>query len=169
MNDILTTILKDTYTLSQLKDRLLSLKQFLLQKFFNGQAPEADSSWLKSLPLDFITQFTDGLINNGLINKDNVYKIFEDLEKETLKLTPLTLYLTFEPDDATLSQICKRAREIFTGTSVSKLLIFDIKYDPRLIAGTALSFKGVYRDYSLRSKIEERKMLILESFKKFLR
>ena len=92
------------------------------------------------------------------------FKIFEDIESQIIKLPIVTIYLTFEPDEATLSQIGQRAKKTF-----NKLLIFDIKYDPRLIAGAALVCKGVYRDYSLRSKIEEKRLIILNNFKKFLK
>lgn len=145
MNDILPTILKDTYTISQLRHKISVLKQSFLQHFFSGQTIEINQNHLK------------------FINKDNVYQVFDDLEKEIAKFIPLTIYLTFEPDEATLTQIGQYGRKIF-GPS----LLFDVKYDPRLIAGAALVWKGVYRDYSLRSKIEERKMLILDTFKKFL-
>ena len=159
MNEaILNTILENTYTLSQLKRRLSALKQLLLKEFFksdsNQPAPAIDTEWLKSLPSEFLKQF----------NNDNVYKIFEDIESQIIKLPIVTIYLTFEPDEATLSQIGQRAKKTF-----NKLLIFDIKYDPRLIAGAALVCKGVYRDYSLRSKIEEKRLIILNNFKKFLK
>ena len=41
--------------------------------------------------------------------------------------------------------------------------------DPRLIAGAALVWKGVYRDYSLRAKLEQKRQELLEEFRKFLR
>ena len=159
MEDALNTILKDTYGLSQLKRRLLILKSQLLIKFFGGQSSEpiteTDSKWLKSLPSEFLNGF----------NKDNVYKIFEDSEKTLTFLKPVTIYLTFEPDDTSIASIGSYAKKAFS----NPLLLLDIKYDPNLIAGAALVWKGVYRDYSLRSRIDERKLAILESFKKFLR
>lgn len=159
MENILNIVLKDTFNSTQLKRRLLILKSQLLLKFFGGEQKEvstqADSDWLKSLPGDFLNNFS----------KDNVYKIFEDLEKTIIGLKPLTLYLTFEPDDNSTVLIGTYARKAFN----NPLLLLDIKYDPNLIAGAALVWKGVYRDYSLRSRIDERKLAILDSFKKFLR
>lgn len=159
MNEILNTILKDTYTLTQLKHRLNILKSYLLNSFFSsGTQNEAlsspDLNWLKSLPPTFYQQFT----------KDNVYKIFADLESKINQFQPLIIYLTFEPDDAAISQIGAFARKTF-----KDLLLLDTKFDPNLIAGAALVWKGIYKDYSLRAKIEERKTEMLESFKKFLR
>lgn len=159
MNDILNTILKDTFSLSLLKHRLNILKTNLIKTFFGSNTEELslsaeDLNWLKSLPLSFYQQF----------NKDNVYKIFSDLETEIVKLKVLTMHLTFEPDEATLGQIGIFARKTF-----DPILLLDIKLNPSLIAGTALVWKGTYRDYSLLAKIEEKKPEILEGFKKFLR
>ncbi len=158
--DILDTILKDTFSLSQFKRRVRLLKSNLLKIFFGGVtnkiiSPEQDSDWLKSLPPGFYSAF----------NKDNVYKIFSIIEQEIPKLSILTMYLTFEPDNLTLNQVGTYSRKTFN----SPLLLLDIKVDPNLIAGTALVWKGVYQDYSLRAKIEEKKEEISEGFKRFLR
>lgn len=156
--DILNTILKDTYTQTQLKRRVSILKTYLLQNLFGSPKKEAleekDLAWLKSLPVEFIQNF----------NKDNVSDLLSGLEKAIVGLQTLVLYLTFEPDNLSLTQIGNKTRNMF-GNS----LMLDIKYDPNLIAGAALVWKGIRRDYSLRAKIEEKKSVILESFKKYLR
>ncbi len=157
---ILDIILKDTYSLSQLKHRLRILKSNLLKTFFGGESQDLslatqDLNWLKSLPESFYQKFT----------KDNIYQILSDLEKEIPNLPTLTVYLTFEPDDATLAQLGSVARKTFSSPS----LVLDIKLDLNLIAGAALVWKGVYKDYSLRAKIESKKLEIFEGFKKFLR
>lgn len=159
MNEILASILNDTYSLTQLKVRLNILKSYLLKAFFGSleeSSPLAreDLNWLNSLPEKFYQQF----------NKDNVYAIFKDLEAAISKFTPLTIFLTFEPDEISLAQIGKYARKTFNSP-----LLLDIKLDLSLIAGCSLVWKGIQKDYSLRAKIEERKIEILDSFKKFLR
>lgn len=157
MDEILAIILKDTYSLSQLKHRLRILKSSLLKVFFGGQDlsfSPAELNWLKSLPNQFYQKF----------NKDNVYQIFAEIEKETNNLKTLTMYLTFEPDEATLSQLGNYVRANFSQT-----LVLDIKLNPTLIAGTALVWNGVYRDYSLKAKLESKKAEILQEFKRFLR
>ncbi len=159
MDEILNIILKDTYSLSQLKHRLRILKTNLLRTFFStgevGSLSPAELSWLQSLPPQFYQQFT----------KDNVYKIFSDIDDAILNLKTLILYLSFEPDDATIAQIGSFTRKIFN----SPALLLDIKLDPNLIAGTALSWKGVYKDYSLRSELALKKGELWEEFKKFRR
>lgn len=159
MKDLFAIILKDTYSLSQLKHRLTILKAYLLKTFFGSsqQTPplsKNDLNWLNSLPESFYQQF----------NKDNVYKTFADLENTGLKSAFLTMYLTFEPDDETLEQIGNRARKLFGPD-----LILDVKFDPTLIAGCSLVWNGIQKDYSLRAKIEEKKPAIIDGFKRFIR
>lgn len=160
MEEILNIILKSTYSLGLLKHRLRVLKTNLLKTFFGSQTnddplnPE-DLNWLQSLPASFYKQF----------NKDNVYQIFAAFETSITKLTTLTLFLTFEPDETTVNQIGSYCRQNFNFPD----LLLDIKLDPNLIAGTALVWKGVYRDYSLRAKIDSKKGEVAQEFQKFLR
>lgn len=158
MNQILDIILKDTFTLTQLKSRVRTVKTNLLKNFFGGehnlQPAVQELNWLSTLPPIFNAQF----------NKDNVYKIFEDIERKVQQLPTLTIYITFEPSIDAIYQIGTFARKTF-GPS----FLLDIKLDPNLIAGAALVWKGMYRDYSLRAKLEQKKGEILENFKKYMR
>lgn len=157
--EILNTLLKDTFTLTLVKHRLRILKNNLLTKHFGSETPaeqlsNEDQNWLNSLPPAFFQKFT----------KDNVYQIFEQIEAKINSMPLLLIYLPFEATDQAVFQIGSFIRQNFTSLS-----LFDIKFNPNLIAGCALSFRGIYRDYSLKAKIEERKSQILESFRKFLR
>lgn len=165
MDQILNTILSNTYTVTALKSRLNVLKSYLSQHFFGAQQQQGetvntvnmehkDLAWLKSLSSEFFQNF----------NKDNMYNIFAELEKGINELKTLTIYLTFEPDDTSLANIGSFARKLF-----GNYLLLDTKFDPNLIAGPALVWKGIYKDYSLRSKIEQKKTEILDSFKQYLR
>lgn len=156
--EILNIILKDALTLTQFKHKLKLLKSHLLKLFFgnsnNLPVSPQDSNWLKSLPESFYQNF----------NKDNVYKIFSDLEEQSKKMEVLVMYLTFEPNDITLHQINSYIKKTFSST-----FLLDIKFDPSLIAGTAMVWKGILRDYSLRASIEDKKGEIVEEFKRFRR
>lgn len=131
MEEILNTILKDTYSLTALTHKLSVLKTYLLQTLFNGEQKEfaqQDLTWLQSLPAAFLQNF----------NKNNIYDIFSNLEKQKNGLKILTLYLTFDPDDQTLAQIGDHVRKSF-----NSLMLLDIKFDPNLIAGAAVVWKGI--------------------------
>lgn len=158
MDNILSTILNNTYTLTQLNRRLRVLKAQLLKNLFGGEVisePISDDlNWLKSLPENFLSQF----------NKDNVYQIFTSIETAITNLQLLTVYLAFEADNTTIEQVGNFARKIFNPS-----LLLDAKFDPNIIAGAALVWKGVYKDYSLRAKLKEKEGEISQSFKKFLK
>ncbi len=155
--DDLAVILKDTYTLSSLKLRLRILRAHFSKIFFGASdltLDENDSAWLQSLPKDFLAKF----------DKDNLTYRISRLENSIKELQFLTLYLSFEANEETEGLIGSMTRQLFRSQ-----IVLDIKYDPALLAGCALSWKGVYRDYSLRAKIEGKKEEVLQSFRKYLR
>lgn len=158
MDNLLDILLKDTYTLSQLKHKLKIIKSQLSQKFFGGGALEPltpkDSTWFSALPENFLGEF----------NKDNLSLILTYFSNQINKMETLTIYLSFDAGGDILDQI-----GIKTRTTFGKIMLLDVKYNPALIAGCAISWKGIYKDYSLHSRIGERKLAILQSFKKFLR
>lgn len=159
IENILTAILKDTFTLNSLNHRLRILKSYLLKALFGGAKQsvllQEDLNWLATLGESFYKNFT----------KDNVYQIFDDLARLQAKLPKLTIYLPFEATDNLCLQIGSYARKTFGKPNI----ILDTKYDPALVAGCALVWNGIYRDYSLRARVEERKEEILAGFKKYLR
>ncbi len=157
MNIILQTILNDTYSLSNLRHKMTILKSYLLHHFFGSaqmQFDAQDLSWLQSLQPEFFQNF----------NKNNIYETFTQLDKEINNFKVLTIYLTFEPDDQTILSIGAMVR-----TKFPNILLIDIKYDPNLIAGASFVWNGMQKDYSLRSTIQQRKEMILENLKKYLR
>ena len=143
-----------------LKHRVRILKSYLINAIFSSKdtipsLEQQDLEWLSSPGEDFYKQF----------NKDNLYTIFNQLEAQITSLKPLIIYLPFESDDNIALQIASFARTKFNNQNIC----LDVKYDPNLIAGCALVWNGVYKDYSLRSKIEEKKAEVLDSFKQFFR
>lgn len=157
MDNILDTILKNTYTLPVLKHRLNILRSFLAKKFFGAKQDQplslSDQNWINSLPQESLESF----------NKTNLYEALNLVEKMAFNAQILTLYLSFESDEQSIKMLADKVRAL-----LNHPILLEIKYDPKLIAGLALSFNGIYKDYSLRVKIEERKAEILGSFKKFL-
>lgn len=158
MDNILTIILKDTYTLSGLKHRIRILRAYLENALFGG-GQKTDFS-----PQDFAFISSLGQVDLGQFTKDDLYQKFQNFEAEISKLPILTIYLPFESTDASSLQIGSYIRKSF-----NRIMLLDPKFDPNLIAGCSLVWNGVYRDYSLRAKIEQRKEEILESFRGYLR
>lgn len=159
-NNILDQILKNTYTVDRLKKRVKALKTALTEEYFGGgdetnlNLDKQEKEWLKSLPADFLKNF----------NKDDFNEIFSSLESQISSLKPLTVYLAFEPEEKELSEIAG-----FVRTNFLKNLLLDVKLDPSLIGGCALIWNGIYKDYSLRARLEGNKEQILGEFKQFLK
>lgn len=157
MDDLFNILLTDSYTLSVLRQRTRVLKSYFSKIFFgtgDSVLDEHDLAWINSLPKDFLAKF----------DKNNITQYLTELETKISQVQPLTVYLPFEVNDEAIKLIGGMARKLF-----NPKLFLDIKYDPTLLAGCALSWKGIYQDYSLKKKIEERKTEILAGFKTFLR
>lgn len=155
--NILDTILTNTYTIHDLRHRVRILKSHLEDLIFGQIKNELtleDNQWILALSQDFIKQF----------NKENLYSTFKDLEKQLESIKPLTIYLAFEPSNEQIEGIGK-----WLQSNLTKKQIFEIKIDPSLVAGTALVYNGVYKDYSIRSRINQQSSVILEEFKKYIR
>jgi hypothetical protein len=156
---LIAKILEDTYTLNKLKVRVPLLKDFLVATFFGSieeykkEMSAAEAAWLESLGPDFFNSF----------NKTNVYQILAEAEKYLDNLKPLVIYLPIIIPSTELTAVGKKLRADYGHN-----YIFELKFDPNLIAGCALVWNGVYKDYSLRSSIELKKKQILESFKQFV-
>ena len=158
VNTILQKIIETSSTLGQLRHKVRILKEYLSHQIFavSEPAPQFESedlSWLNSLDRSFLGQF----------NKDNIVKTFETTEAALNTIKPLIIYIAFAPTDELNYQIGLFLRKNFLNHK-----IFEIRTDPNLVAGCALSYKGVYKDYSLRTIIESKREQILKSFKKFL-
>lgn len=163
MDHILATILNTTYTLSELRKRVNILKNYLTLKLFGdiaqwekqlNQFNPDEVAWLQSLEKSFLDSF----------NKDNVNPIFESIEKSLSQINILNIYLPFETNSQINTSLGLYLRKLF-----SRIILIDTKFDPNLIAGCALSWQGIYRDYSLRKRITDNKDQLLQSFKKYLK
>lgn len=158
-NKILEQILADTYTTSTLKKRTKALKAYLTEKYFglgnseNINVDREELIWLKSLTSNFL----------ALFRKEDFNDIFHSIETFLDNIMPLTIYLSFDPGEEEIKSISKFIRSNF-----NQNIILDIKLDYSLIGGCALIWKGVYKDYSLKSNIQVNKEQIFSSFRKYL-
>ncbi|MBI3486106.1 hypothetical protein HY025_04155 [Candidatus Daviesbacteria bacterium] len=157
-DQILNTILKDTYTQTQLNRRLRLLKESLNNQFFgvknNLFIELEDQNWLDSLDKTIFSQFS----------QENFNAQFQKLEELGKQIPVLSLYLSFDPP---LEEIAKLSN--YFRTNFSPNFLFEIKLDPNLVAGSALVWKGVYKDYSLRKYIDDQKERLISEFKQFIK
>jgi hypothetical protein len=154
---ILDKILITTYTMGSLKRRLKALKSRLSEQFYGGdtniEMVHEESNWLNTYGVQFLSDF----------QKETFYQTMGKIEELVHKMTPFTIYLSFDPGEEEVTQIGNKVREIFTHK-----LIIDIKIDPELIGGSAFIWNGVYKDYSIRNTLKMDREKLLQSFKSFL-
>ncbi len=153
--NLLDTVATNTFTISDLKRRVRVLKEYLEKKIFGGnlkiELVSQDSLWLNSLT------------NIGtVVDTKNFYQQMADLAKAVSALSPLIIYLAFDPPDEVISKLALDLRKILN----SNLIFLDIKKDPGLLGGSAFVYKGIYKDYSLRAKLEQNKEKILLEIKR---
>jgi hypothetical protein len=65
-----------------------------------------------------------------------------------LPVVPITI--AFEPKEQTLQLLSE-----WFMVNLKKQVLFDITVDRKLIAGAAITFKGTYRDFSIKAKFDE--------------
>ena len=154
---ILDKILITTFTMASLKRRLKALKSRLSEHFFGGDTNRE----MMMNELDLLNSYGVQFLND--FQKESFYQSIAKIEAKINAIKPLTIYLSFEPEEDQIKQIGTRVREIY-----SQKLVLDLKYDPQLIGGSAFIWNGVYKDYSIRAQIQQDKEKILNSFKSFL-
>lgn len=155
--DLLTIIAANTFRVSDLKRRARVIKEYLESKLFGGASkpqfnPE-DQAWLATLPETLNT-----------LDSKSFYKLMEELNKKIVKLTPLTVYLAFEMPEPELAKLALNVRT----TLNSPTTFLDIKIDHNLVGGASFSYKGVYRDYSLRKSLENQRDKILTEMRRYI-
>lgn len=156
MNDLLQTILTDTYTLKSLHKRFKAIKDYYSAKFFNQnlQLDQNELIWLKG---------KEALLNSHF-NAQNLDQSIDQLNRQAQELEVLTFYTAVDLTDDKYLEMAKYVRGNFNPN-----LLIDFKINPTLIAGCAMVWKGNYKDYSLKSTIDQNKDHIIERFKLFLK
>lgn len=157
---LLKTFLAQTYSLQQVRRRLRLLRNFLEAKLFKGgdftklQTNPYDQQWLQSLGDNFFQNFEN----------EDVYQILSQLEQQINNIPPLTIFIPFDMPEEEILRLGAWLRQ-----NINPNIVFELKLNPDLIGGCALSLKGVYRDYSLKVKIDQSKTAILESLKSYIK
>lgn len=86
------------------------------------------------------------------VGKDEVDAVFSQAEKELEGTESLVIYTAIDLPEEVAVRVGKRARELF-----GPEIILDFKVDAQILGGAALSWHGQYKDYSLRTRFEEKK------------
>ncbi len=72
---------------------------------------------------------------------------------EIKAIEPLYFYLPFELPEEEILKISSKLRRDY-----GKQFLIETRVDPQLLGGCALSYKGVYKDYSLKDRLNKTKI-----------
>ncbi|MEK7565644.1 MAG: F0F1 ATP synthase subunit delta [Patescibacteria group bacterium] len=87
----------------------------------------------------------DGEKQDG-ITKDNIYEVFKEAEEEIKGRETLVVTLGVEFGKEDLQKIGEKIKGDF---------LLEFRYEPELLGGAKLAWKGQEKDYSLRKKLQE--------------
>lgn len=156
MIDLLLKYSKTTYELSA---SLKLLKSFLESKFFNSPFRTED---LTDREQTLITAIKQEKVLES-ITKDRLTDFLKELQAETEKINILVIFTAVALNEESTDEVVKKVRLM-----ISNQILVDFRLDPTLVAGCALIWKGVYKDYSLKSRIEQNREQILSQFKSYI-
>lgn len=163
-SNIVSQFLAKTYTKTQAYKRLRILKDFLNYKYFQGGAgvtnlkeltdgfyrdyskenydPETltDIGFLSELPESFYSVFS----------KENINSSLTLIEKEIEIDNNVTIYIPFEMPKDDMEDVGMWFKKNFGENT-----LFELSFDPSLIGGCALSYKGHYRDFSIKNILSQ--------------
>ena len=77
-------------------------------------------------------------------------KDYEAAREEIKAIEPLHLTLPFELPDTELQIISNKLRQDY-----GPRFLIETKIDPALLGGCTMSYKGVYKDYSIKNKLKQ--------------
>lgn len=146
--ELVTIILVNTFTRSDLNRRIHLLREYLEQTYFSQNAGITLHEFMENKNIS--ASDAEAMSSWG----DQFYKCFtRDTAYDTLKkmgeyidsAQTLVMYLPYLPDPTDTIRLGRWVR-----TNVQDNVIIEMKRNPSLIGGCALVWKGIYRDYSMK-------------------
>lgn len=161
---LLETILQDTFIKTLALKKVIGLKDYLLDRIFSlaKQGPPKTSITDDPEIITWVLSLNPSLLTS--INQQNIYSVFDKMEKSIKAIEALVLYLPYELPKEQLTEIGQNLREDYGNN-----FLIDIQINPDLVAGVALSYKGIYKDYSVKQSISLNKKAILATFRQYIK
>lgn len=146
-----TTIFESIYTIGDARgvlDDIEALSESIFKKDARGVEQKIETL-LPFILADRIKQYC----KDKQISLQDATAFVDFLEKlaKSLRDVPImTLYLVFLPNEQYVKQLCALACRY-----CNQRVLLDIVVDKKLLGGAMIAWKGVYKDYSLRKRIDE--------------
>lgn len=161
---LLDYILQDTFIKTLALKKVIGLKDYFLDTIFSLSKQEPPQTQITEDPeiTTWVLSLNPSLLTG--INQQNIYAVFDRMEKSIKAIEALVLYLPYELPKENIAEIGQQLRKDYGHN-----FLMDIQIDPNLVAGIALSYKGIYRDYSVKQRISDNKQAILATFRKYIK
>ncbi len=88
-------------------------------------------------------------IRKNLKNKKEAEEYFKSIIKDTESIDFINITLAYEPSQSALGRISSWVK-----TNVGEKTLLDIEYDPNLLGGAKIAYKGKYLDATLKKQID---------------
>lgn len=148
--EVLAIFINDVFdkgSLYQLIDQLREVVKQLYHNRTGSLTQKIDGQ----LPPNLVKYFT--LIEEKYLEpegEDAQKDFLQQLIEELKKLQVIGVTVAFEPSD---HFIAKLNNEI--SAAAGQKVVLDISVDPKIVGGLVIEYQGKYRDYSLKSKVDE--------------
>lgn len=164
---ILSTIIGDTYTVSDLSRRLALIRAYSEHRIFLKSNPKNLETFLRDkgaseLDIEIMTSWNEDFYN--YFNKDNLYFVVKNLEVDLKTLVTITVYLPYTPNGEEVVKLGKWFRE-----SLNTDILMDIKVNDQLIGGCAFVWKGIYKEFDLHFFLKKSRKELLNIFESYVK
>ncbi|OGH31136.1 MAG: hypothetical protein A3J69_00120 [Candidatus Levybacteria bacterium RIFCSPHIGHO2_02_FULL_42_12] len=80
---------------------------------------------------------------------EDIKTVLHSLRNDVQKIPTLKVTLAFEPSEKMIETLYDWAKE-----TLGEIVLLDITYDPLIVGGVVMSWKGAYIDASLKTKLD---------------
>ncbi len=135
-------------------DLSVTLSEFEIKslKRISNQYISEELKILRSFNKDFFSLF----------DKNNLNQNLKELENHINATKTIIIYVPFDMPDSELERL-----GVWVKKNLGSQTIFELSFDPSLIGGCALSYNGIFKDYSLRQKIKDNREKITQMLLSF--
>lgn len=128
------------------RSKLVSEIDLLLSSIYEDQGKGFESC-LKNKVRHWVSEIVRSEISN---DPSAMHEYLGQVKNELEKLEVIKLTLAFEPSDATIDKFFD-----FVAKNVEERVVLEFEFDARILGGALITYKGEYRDFSLKRLFEE--------------
>jgi len=111
-----------------------------------------DSSLLSFLHSDIPEIFSKFFLNylQTTVDSQSKERILRKLRDEVSHLEKISITVAFRPSRNSLEKMASQVRKQYGSN-----MVMEVHYNPEIIAGAEIVYKGIYRDVTSRKKLDE--------------